>query len=188
MAMRIRHLAVATTMVGALLGAAVGLGLADRSSPALAQTDRQPVRPGIDPSAPVTLPSPIDAQDEERRPADQDPMRSGQMDTDLTTSVDARALIGAELKSAEDESVGIVESVQVNRDGGVRSVIVSIATFLGLGQRSVALGWNTLNVTDDGQTVHAMLTKEELRALPEYEYPDGSLRGKLFDDRGALTN
>lgn len=180
--MRIRHPAITTALAGLALGVTLhggtGLAQADMNRP---ETPAAENRRGEDSSVPVIMPSPIDVEDR-AAPVTMDGAAG------RTTSVEARDLIGTELKSAENETVGEVESIYVSQEGEVRSVIVGVGGLLGLGERKVALGWNALNVADDGQTVHTTLTKDQLSTLPEYQYADSSVRGKLFNDNGVVTN
>ncbi len=97
----------------------------------------------------------------------------------------AQELIGADVKNAENETIGEIESVHLDQSGMVSNVIVSIGGFLGLGSRDVALSWNDLQVADGGQSVTTTMTKEELKALPEYQYSDSSQRGKVFSGANA---
>ncbi|MCW0233876.1 MAG: PRC-barrel domain-containing protein [Ferrovibrio sp.] len=108
--------------------------------------------------------------------------------TSMTASVDAKELLGSDLKNANGETIGEVESVYVDKDGKVQSVIVGVGGFLGLGERNVSVGWNALTVADGGDSVRTTLTKDQLKAMPEYQYSDKSFRGKLFSDSGVWTN
>lgn len=104
------------------------------------------------------------------------------------SGVQARKLIGSNLKNANNETIGEVDSVLLDSDGKVRSVIVGVGGFLGMGERNVAVNLNALNIADGGDTVRTTLTKDQLKAMPEYQYSDKSYRGKMFNDRGVVTN
>lgn len=92
----------------------------------------------------------------------------------------AQELIGADVKNAENETIGEIESVALDQSGMVSNVIVSVGGFLGLGSRDVALSWNDLQVAEGGQSVTTTMTKEQLKSMPEYQYSDTSQRGKVF--------
>lgn len=96
------------------------------------------------------------------------------------TQVQAEKLIGADVKNAQNETIGEVEAVRLGQGGSVQDVIVSVGGFLGMGARDVALSWNDLQVTQNGEAVQTTMTEEQLRNLPEYEYNDASQRGKVF--------
>jgi sporulation protein YlmC with PRC-barrel domain len=97
-----------------------------------------------------------------------------------STAIDANKLIGQTIYNAQEEKIGDVESVILNKDGKVRAVIVGVGGFLGLGSKSVAIDWDKLTVTDNGERVTAGLAKEELQALPEYKYPENQKSGTVF--------
>lgn len=97
----------------------------------------------------------------------------------------AQELIGADVKNAENETIGEVESVHIDQSGMVSNIIVSVGGFLGLGSRDVALSWNDLQVAEGGQSVTTTMTKEQLKNLPEYQYSDSSQRGKVFSGANA---
>lgn len=101
--------------------------------------------------------------------------------------VDARQLIGADVKNAENKKVGEVQAVQLDAAGKVRNLIVGVGGFLGLGERAVSLNTSSVTVADGGDTLRTTLTEEQLKAMPEYQYSDKSYRGKLFNDSGVVT-
>jgi sporulation protein YlmC with PRC-barrel domain len=104
-----------------------------------------------------------------------------------STAIDANKLIGQSIYNAQEEKIGDVESVILNKDGTVRSVIVGVGGFLGLGSKSVAIDWGKLTVADNGERVTAGLTKEELQALPEYKYPENQKSGTVFSSDETVT-
>jgi sporulation protein YlmC with PRC-barrel domain len=101
--------------------------------------------------------------------------------TTQATAIDANKLIGQTIYNAQEEKIGDVESVILNKDGKVRAVIVGVGGFLGLGSKGVAIDWDKLTVTDNGERVTAGLTKEQLQALPEYKYPENQKSGTVFN-------
>jgi hypothetical protein len=99
-----------------------------------------------------------------------------------STSADANKLIGQNIHNAQNETIGDIKSVRISQGGQVEAVIVGVGGFLGIGEREVALDWKDLRVTDDGRRVTANLTKDQLKALPEYKYSEASYRGRVFTD------
>ena len=53
----------------------------------------------------------------------------------MPSGADARKLIGRNVKNPQDDTVGEIESVYINADGKVDSVILGVGGFLGLGER-----------------------------------------------------
>ena len=96
------------------------------------------------------------------RPATSDSMKRS---TPAPVAADAGKLIGRSVSNPQNEKIGKVESVYVTSDGKVDSVLVSVGGFLGIGDREVKLGWNDLQVMDNGEKVVVNMTKDELKAM-----------------------
>lgn len=100
--------------------------------------------------------------------------------------VDAKELLGTDIKNAQNEKVGEVQAVQLDSAGKVRNLIVGVGGFLGLGERAVALQPSAVTVADNGDTIRTTLTKDQLKAMPEYQYSDKSHKGEIFNDSGVV--
>jgi sporulation protein YlmC with PRC-barrel domain len=106
-----------------------------------------------------------------------------------TNSIDTRKLIGRNIKNAGNDNVGQIDSVLVDKGGNVRYVVVGVGGFLGVGEKQVALPWNALTITGNGEKVTANVTKEQLKAMPAYRYADPSSRGTVYSyDDGLKSN
>lgn len=101
-----------------------------------------------------------------------------------SATADTRKLIGRNIKNAENETIGEIKSIFINKDGKVDSVIVGIGGFLGVGDREVRIAWSDLKITDDGEKVMVDMTRDQLKAKPEYRYRNESWRGQVFTDTG----
>jgi sporulation protein YlmC with PRC-barrel domain len=101
--------------------------------------------------------------------------------------VRADKLIGRSIQNPQDETIGEIKSVVLNQNGTADTVIVGVGGFLGVGEREVALGWKDLKVSDNGEKVTTALTKDQLKALPEYKYADAKQRGTMFSSRGTTN-
>jgi sporulation protein YlmC with PRC-barrel domain len=102
-------------------------------------------------------------------------------------TVDTRKLIGRKIQDAQNETIGQITSIYIGPDGHVDSVMVGVGGFLGVGEREVRIAWSDLRVENYGEKVMVNMTKDELKARPEYRYGDTSWRGQVFSDRGPLT-
>jgi sporulation protein YlmC with PRC-barrel domain len=100
----------------------------------------------------------------------------------FSNEADMKKLIGTNIKNSAGDTVGEVKSVLVDKSGKIQDVIVSVGGFLGMGDREVALSWNDLTVTDEGKHVTTTMTKDALKALPEYKYKQATYRGTVFRD------
>lgn len=86
----------------------------------------------------------------------------------------ASNLIGAEVKNTGNENVGSVSDLVLDRKGQVVAIVVGVGGFLGMGERDVAIGWDdvTRSGTPDEMELRIDVTREGLRAAPEYKKPD----------------
>ncbi len=103
-------------------------------------------------------------------------------------SADTRKLIGRNIQNAQNETIGEIKSVFIGKDGNVDSVMVGVGGFLGMGEREVRLNWSELNVSQNGEKVTVNLTKDQLKAKPEYKYGNTAYRGQVFNDAGVWKN
>jgi sporulation protein YlmC with PRC-barrel domain len=101
---------------------------------------------------------------------------------------DAGKLIGRNVKNAQDETIGEIKSIYLTKDGKVDSVMVSVGGFLGVGDREVRIAWSDLKISDNGEKVMVNMTKDQLKAKPEYKYGNESWRGQVFTDTGPWTD
>jgi sporulation protein YlmC with PRC-barrel domain len=117
------------------------------------------------------------------------PPASATVDSKMAPSAtaDTRKLIGHNIKNAEGETIGEIKSIYINKDGKVDSVMVSVGGFLGMGDREVRIAWSDLRITDNGEKVMVNMTKDQLKAKPEYRYKNDTWRGQVFTDTGPWT-
>lgn len=163
------------TLSAALLSAGLaGTALAQTTPPAPGNTTPAP---GTEAPQTRTMPAPMPA------PAEQG-ATGPSVTAPATQQADMGKLIGADIKSADDKTVGEIKAIQIGPSGEVSNVIVGVGGFLGMGEREVAVAWTDLDVMDGGETVTTNMTKDQLKALPEYRYADPAQRGKVFRDAG----
>ncbi|MCV2869096.1 PRC-barrel domain-containing protein [Defluviimonas sp. WL0002] len=85
----------------------------------------------------------------------------------------AERLTGAPAYDTEDKWVGEVSEILLSDEGRVRSVIVDVGGFLGIGEKPVELQLSSVDIlrSDDGSEVrvYIALTKEQMEAIPKYE-------------------
>ncbi|MCI2393727.1 PRC-barrel domain-containing protein [Aliiroseovarius sediminis] len=99
-------------------------------------------------------------------------VREGYMameETDLT----AETLTGARVYDTNDEDIGEVSELLLTDDGKVKSAVVDVGGFLGIGEKPVALEMSKIDIlrSDDGSDVrvYVPMTKEELEGMPNYD-------------------
>src|SRR4051812_44554630 len=156
------HLGGRAAMKRVLLVSTAVLGLA--SLPALAQ-QAEPVPPAIPgtgagpaeapaPSAGTTAgvpaPQPIPEQAEHQ--------------------VRAQSLLGVDVSNGQD-TIGEVSDLVVTDDGRVDAIVVGVGGFLGIGEKLVALAWDSVKLTeqDGARVILVSTTREQLEGMPTYK-------------------
>ncbi|RGP38329.1 PRC-barrel domain containing protein [Pseudotabrizicola alkalilacus] len=91
---------------------------------------------------------------------------------DLATMTEAD-LIGKRVIGLNDEDVGEISAVAIGADGAIEGAVVDVGGFLGIGERRVALGSETLTIVRNaGGTIdhfRVTMTQDQLETLPEYQ-------------------
>jgi sporulation protein YlmC with PRC-barrel domain len=87
--------------------------------------------------------------------------------------VRATKLIGSSVKNSAGETIGDINEVVLGRDGKVAAIVLGVGGFLGLGERHVAVGFDSLQLSRDSggrmmPTLNA--TKDALKAAPEWKW------------------
>ena len=85
--------------------------------------------------------------------------------------VSAKELLSENVVNAANESIGDINDVLIGQDGKVAAVIVGVGGFLGMGEKDVALPYDQLTFSKDGNNtliVGTSATKASLEAAPEY--------------------
>jgi sporulation protein YlmC with PRC-barrel domain len=84
----------------------------------------------------------------------------------------ASELIGATVRNPAGENIGEVNELILARDGKVRAVIIGVGGFLGMGERDVAVSFDSVEVTlndNNDEIVTVDATKDTLNAAPEWQ-------------------
>lgn len=82
----------------------------------------------------------------------------------------AQSVLGKEVRTSADESMGRIVDVVVDREGRVRAAVIDFGGFLGVGSRKIAVDWSVLRF--DGSKpdlVTSELTRDQVNAAPEYK-------------------
>lgn len=89
----------------------------------------------------------------------------------MNDQISASALLDESVVNANNESIGDINDVMLDRNGKVAAVIVGVGGFLGMGEKDVALNFDQLKFTNSGNdlVVTSDATKESLQAAPSYE-------------------
>ena len=89
----------------------------------------------------------------------------------MSDQISASALLNENVVNAANETIGDVNDVLLDKNGKVASVIVGVGGFLGMGEKNVALDFDQLKFTNNGNDliVTSDATKETLQAAPAYD-------------------
>lgn len=87
-------------------------------------------------------------------------------------AVEARGILGRDVRSPADENMGRIVDVIVDRGGNVRAAVIDFGGFLGVGSRKIVVDWSALhfwNVTNKRESITLELTRDQVKAAPEYK-------------------
>jgi ribosomal 30S subunit maturation factor RimM len=84
----------------------------------------------------------------------------------------ARDLIGANVKNANDDTIGEIDDLMVTAAQAIPQAIVSMGGFLEMGERLVAIPFDALVIrrVDDKEHVTYNATAEVLKAMPAFKH------------------
>jgi hypothetical protein len=90
----------------------------------------------------------------------------------------ASQVIGANVVNENNETIGEVDDLVVTPGGGQPVAVLSVGGFLGIGARLIAVPYERLqyNAERDRWMLQGA-TRDSLRSLPEFTYPDERRRG-----------
>ena len=91
------------------------------------------------------------------------------------STVTAEQVQGIALNGPAGESIGEVADVELGADGAASGLIADVGGFLGFGEHRVKLSFDQVRVFSnaDGEMVAVSdLTKDQLKAMPEYVSPE----------------
>jgi len=91
-------------------------------------------------------------------------------DFDKNGNMSGSALIGAKVKNANNDTVGSIDDLYVDKDGSIKMVVVSVGGFLGVGSKNVAVKWGDIQYGRDGDSLKLTteLTKDTLKGMPDF--------------------
>jgi hypothetical protein len=84
----------------------------------------------------------------------------------------ARGILGRAVQGADGNDMGRIVDVIVDPAGQVRAAVIDFGGFLGVGSRKIAVDWNALyfgRAVKHGDDVNLELTRDQLKAAPEYK-------------------
>ena len=101
----------------------------------------------------------------------------------------ASELVGARVRNAEGDSLGEIEELVIpSRDQDDMLVVVSVGGLADIGDKLVALPYDDLRVSADGDTFYVDRTEEQLKAAPAFTHegePEAQARAQRQPERSA---
>lgn len=93
-----------------------------------------------------------------------------------TSSGELRAsqLIGSTVYDVENQNIGSVKDIVLDRDGKVSAVVIDVGSFLGTGGKNVAIALNDIKATNDRLTLDR--SKAELQSAYPYRLSNDNNR------------
>jgi sporulation protein YlmC with PRC-barrel domain len=91
-------------------------------------------------------------------------------DFNVGGDMSAGAIIGAKVRNENKDSIGKVADVYLDKDGTVKTIVISVGGVLGVGGKDVAVKWSDIQFGRDDKsvTLTTALTKDALNAMPDY--------------------
>ncbi|AVI62711.1 PRC-barrel domain-containing protein [Halomonas sp. GFAJ-1] len=87
----------------------------------------------------------------------------------------ADSLIGNDVKSTveDDNDIGTISDLIINEDGQIQAVVVGVGGFLGMGEKDIAIDWDSLELTkdhdDEEYVIRVNASQDALEEAEEYE-------------------
>ncbi|PST26281.1 PRC-barrel domain containing protein [Mesorhizobium plurifarium] len=98
--------------------------------------------------------------------------------------ISANTYIGQSVYNASDESIGEINDLIIEKEGGIAAAIVGVGGFLGIGEKNVAVPFDKITVADqpdsDDIKLTTMETADSLKAAPEFK-----TKSQLMAERNA---
>jgi sporulation protein YlmC with PRC-barrel domain len=88
----------------------------------------------------------------------------------VATGQRASKLVGATVVNSSDERIGKIDDLVVSPKDKVTYAIVSVGGFLGVGNKLVAVPFDSLRTVKEERLMLPGATKDALKALPEFKY------------------
>jgi len=97
----------------------------------------------------------------------------------------ATQMDGSTVYDAQNQKVGDVKDIILDRDGKVAAVVLDVGAFLGIGGKNVAIGMSDLKITQDDNNKPRFtvdMTKDQLKSAQAYD-----LNGPSRNSSGGTT-
>jgi sporulation protein YlmC with PRC-barrel domain len=87
---------------------------------------------------------------------------------DSLETLGANEIVGKTVVNQQGEEIGEIDEVVMDTNTQQQLAVIDVGGFLGIGEKSVAVSFDELQLSDDGR-VGSNLTRETLQSQPEYD-------------------
>lgn len=105
--------------------------------------------------------------------------------------ISAKTYMGQSVYNGQNESIGSINDLILQKQGGVVAAVVGVGGFLGLGQKNVAVPFDKISATQNAQDGTMKLTTTEtadtLKAAPEFKTLAMQASEKAASSAGTST-
>src|ERR1043166_1077905 len=96
------------------------------------------------------------------------------------------ALLGSDVKNPQGQDVGDLKQLMLDpHTGRVMYAVVAIGGFLGMGEKTVVVPWNALEVARNGKSLVLNVSPQMLQQAPAYEKGKGPVYVPTGESRGG---
>jgi sporulation protein YlmC with PRC-barrel domain len=81
-------------------------------------------------------------------------------------------VVGTAVYNTNNEKIGEVNDLILDKDGKVAGVVIGVGGFLGMGERNVAVSFNSVKFSKDNkgyERITVAATKDQLKAMTPYD-------------------
>lgn len=84
-------------------------------------------------------------------------------------------LVGASVYGPDNKSIGSIDDLIVDREGGIKAAVIGVGGFLGVGQKDIAVPFSALNIQRKANSssidrITVTYSKQQLSQAPTFAY------------------
>ncbi len=115
----------------------------------------------------------------------------GYLTAQSADQISAKTYMGQSVYNGQNESIGSINDLILQKQGGVVAAVVGVGGFLGMGQKNVAVPFDKITATQNAQDGTVKLTTTEtadsLKAAPEFKTLSMQASEKAASSAGTST-
>lgn len=115
----------------------------------------------------------------------------GYLTAQSADQISAKTYMGQSVYNGQNESIGSINDLILQKQGGVVAAVIGVGGFLGIGQKNVAVPFDKITATQNAQDgtvkLTATETAESLKAAPEFKTLSMQASEKAASSAGSST-